>query len=306
MGSLRSSLDSLGLPFSVREKFLSEADAARNSSQATTKPRKDCRALLQDEAVFFDRCQQGIAHRKMKLSAQLCGNHHTTLVANRDSRILLWVHESIVTHHVERGIVGVMSEYDPLFGQTSLQESEALDDLEPIRDRFLAASRPFLRSPWTWVGWAIVLPGVALATPWAFELRGPAGVLFAWSIAILLGGAVEVAAIRRGPQRSGTSALARWALSAQGNLSVVAVLLSGLLVWFELPFLLPGVWLLLLGHSFYVLGGVSFPPLRIYGLIFQAGGVAALWPDGAPLLAFALAAFFGNAWMALAIWRARS
>ncbi len=85
-----------------------------------------------------------------------------------------------------------------------------------------------------------------------------------------------------------------------------AVLLSALLVWFELPFLLPGVWLLLLGHSFYVLGGVSFPPLRIYGLIFQAGGVAALWPDGAPLLAFALAAFFGNAWMALAIWRARS
>jgi hypothetical protein len=149
----------------------------------------------------------------------------------------------------------------------------------------------------------VVLPVAALLTPRFLAWRGPAGVLMTWSTAILVGGAVEILAIRRGARGAPSTTLASWILRLQGNLSLVALLLSALLIWQDLAWTLPGVWLLLLGHSFYGLGGFSFPGFRLYGLIFQTGGVAALWPGGAPLVAFALTAAVGNLWMAIAVWR---
>lgn len=193
------------------------------------------------------------------------------------------------------------SEYEPLFSPRT-----GPDDLEPVRERFRAASRPFLRSPWSWFAWAVLLPAAALATPMVFRSFGPAGVLFAWSGAILLGGAVEIVAIRRAGRDvsgSGGGTLAAWALRVQGNLSFVALALSAVLVWQDLAWVLPGLWLLLLGHSFYILGGLAFDPMRVCGLVYQVGGLVALWPDGAPLAAFALATAAGNLWMGIGVWR---
>lgn len=193
------------------------------------------------------------------------------------------------------------SEYEPLFSPRT-----GADDFEPVRDRFRAASRPFLRSPWSWFAWAVVLPAVALATPSVFRAFGPAGVLFAWSAAILLGGAVEIAAIRRSGQGfGGSTPLAGWVLRVQGNLSLVALALSALLVWMDVAWALPGLWLLLLGHSFYVLGGLAFDPFRTCGVLFQLGGVAALWPGGYPLAIFALTVAAGSAWVGVGVWRER-
>jgi hypothetical protein len=180
------------------------------------------------------------------------------------------------------------------------------DDLEPVRDLFRTASRPFLRSPISWLTWAILLPGAALATPWIYGRFGPAGVLFAWSAVILLGGAVEVTMIRRSGRKEMGSTLAAWVLRLQGNLSFVALALSALLVWQDLAWALPGLWLLLLGHSFYMLGGLAFPPFRACGLIYQLGGLIALWPGGNPLLAFAAATAVGNLWMGIGVWRERA
>lgn len=190
------------------------------------------------------------------------------------------------------------SEYDDFFAPATGE-----DDLEPVRERFRSASRPFLSSPWPWLAWAVLLPGLALATPAVLRAFGPAGVLFAWSAAILIGGAAEMLAIRRAGARG--SPLATWAFRVQGNLSVVAVLLSILLLWQDTAWALPGLWLLLLGHSFYMLGGLTFLSLRLCGLLYQLGGVVALWPYGSPLLAFAVATAAGNLWMAVAVWRER-
>ena len=205
------------------------------------------------------------------------------------------------------------SEYDPLFSPAPAGE----DDLATVRELFRAASAPYLRSPWSWLTWALVLPAAAMATSWVLSegaggtlRRGiggiggrPAIVLLLWSCAILLGGAVEIAAIRRARGTARATPLAAWALRLQGNLSLVALVLSFLLVWQDLAWTLPGLWLLLLGHSFYVLGGLSFEPYRAYGLIYQVGGIAALWPGGAPLGVFALTAAVGNLWMGYAVWR---
>lgn len=196
-----------------------------------------------------------------------------------------------------------MTEYDPLFSSSRA----GIDDLEPVRERFRAASRPFLRSPISWFAWSALLPGAALATPLALRLAGPSGVLFTWSGTILLGGAIEFLGIRGQSGRSiPTGTLAAWVLRLQGNLSLIALALSVLLVWQDLAWTLPGLWLLLLGHSFYMLGGLAFEPMRVCGLIYQIGGVAALWPDGYPLEVFAVATATGNLWMGLAVWRERA
>jgi hypothetical protein len=52
-----------------------------------------------------------------------------------------------------------------------------------------------------------------------------------------------------------------------------------------------------------MLGGLAFPPFRACGLIYQLGGVIALWPGGNPLLAFAAATAVGNLWMGIGVWR---
>jgi len=195
-----------------------------------------------------------------------------------------------------------MGEYDPLLPI----EAQANDDLERARDLFAGASRPFLVSPWPWLAWAALLPLAALATPPVLAAGlGGFGVLGLWSAAILLGGAVELVGIRRGHRRHGRTPLAGWALSIQGNLSLVAILLSLALLWADLGRLLPGVWLLLLGHSFFLMGSLAFPPFRIYGIVYQLGGAVALWPGGIdPLAVFAVATATGNLWMAWSVWRA--
>jgi hypothetical protein len=196
------------------------------------------------------------------------------------------------------------SEYDPLIPD----RPEVEDDLSPVQERFRRASGPYLRSPWSWLAWAVVLPAAAFATPLEIRAGGPAAVLAGWSVAILLGGAVEVAAILRSGgagERAGRTPLAAWVLRVQGNLSLAALALSILLVWQDLAWALPGLWLLLLGHSLYLLGGLAFPPMRTCGAIFQIGGLAALWPRLDPLLAFAAATAAGNLWMALQVWRLR-
>jgi hypothetical protein len=121
---------------------------------------------------------------------------------------------------------------------------------------------------------------------------------------ILLGGAVEIVAIRRaGGGLGGSTPLASWVLRLQGNLSLVAVALTALLVWQDAAWAIPGVWLLLLGHSFYMLGGFAFEPFRTCGILYQLGGLASLWPGGAPLIAFAATTAIGNLWVGLGVWR---
>jgi hypothetical protein len=221
------------------------------------------------------------------------------------------------------------SEYEPLFAE----RRTASADLATVQELFKAASGPYLRSFWSWLAWAVVLPAAALVTPLALSRLGPSGTLLTWSAAILIGGAIEMAAIRGAARRdaaaaapaaagdadaaegwaapaeepgraaAGRSPLATWALRTQGNLSLVALVLSLLLLWQDLAWALPGLWLLLLGHSFYLLGGIAFRPFRAYGLLYQLGGVAALWPGGAPLPVFALTTAAGNLWISYAVWR---
>lgn len=191
------------------------------------------------------------------------------------------------------------SEYDPLFAR------EGGEDLAQAQELFGRASAAYLSFPWSWVAWALLLPGAALATPAALEESGGAGVLALWSGAILVGGIVEGTGIWRGRGRHGATSLGGWVLRSQGNLSLVALLLSVALVVVGQSQLLPGLWLLLLGHNFYGLGGLAFPPLRVYGIWYQVFGALALFPWFAePLRLFAAATFVGNLWVAWAVGRA--
>jgi len=202
----------------------------------------------------------------------------------------------------------VPSEYDPLF---SSSDEEAVDpatsDLERVRSQFESASRPYLESPWSWLSWAVVLPGTALAHPAVLRSFGFQGVVLLWSLAILGGGVIELGTVfRQRPRRlRPSSPLATWVFRMQGNLSIVAFALSVLLVWQGLAWVLPGVWLLLVGHSFYLLGGLAFRPFRLYGLAFQTAGLWALWPGGSPLSIFAGVTAAANLWMAYRVWALR-
>jgi hypothetical protein len=197
------------------------------------------------------------------------------------------------------------SEYDPV--RTTIDDPLAEDDLERVRDHFEAASRPYLSQPWSWLAWSLILPAAALVTPAVLQSTGGLGTLLLWTAAVLVGGLIEAVLILRARRRrAASSTLAAWVLRAQGNLSVVALLLSIAVVWQDLAWLLPGLWLLLLGHSLYSLGGLASPALRVGGLVYQVGGALAVWPHGRGLTLFAAATFLGNLWVAWSIWRARS
>ena len=197
------------------------------------------------------------------------------------------------------------SAYDPLFARSDAPQAgseHSQGDLERARSEFRAASRPFLRTSLSWLAWGVVLPTASLLTPLAFRRSAESGVLLLWSCAVLVGGALELAALSRSRAVGSATPLASWALRVQGNLSLVAVLLSAALVWADAASLLPGLWLLLLGHSLFVLGGLAFPPMRTAGVIYQLGGAVALWPSGTSLIALAVATAAGNLWMAWSIW----
>ena len=193
------------------------------------------------------------------------------------------------------------SEYDPVFGRPG--DERAGGDLESVQAVFERAAAPYLSSPLPWVVWGIALPGAALATRWALDAWGARGVLLLWSLTILAAGAIEAAAYARRRRRAEASTLARWALRAQANLSLTGALVSIALLLAGQGRLLPALWLLLLGHSLYGLGGLASPPLRRCGLIYQLGGLAALLLAGREDLVFAAATAAGNLQVALALWR---
>lgn len=195
------------------------------------------------------------------------------------------------------------SEYDPL-GRTG-DDPLAVDDLERARELFEGAGRPYLSQAGSWLAWAAILPGAALGTPATLGRFGGLGVLLLWSLAVIVGGGIEAAQILRSRRSAAaaTSTLASWVLRIQGNLSLVAVLLSVALIWQGAAWLLPGLWLLLLGHSFYAVGGLAAPALRTSGLMYQAGGILAVWPHGHALAIFAATTAIANLWVAVAIAR---
>ena len=193
------------------------------------------------------------------------------------------------------------SEYDPFLAPSRVRHESS--NLDAARGLFGEASRPYLTSPLPWAAWAAILPAAALLTRFAERRFGWTGVLLLWSFAILAGGAVELGALRRTATETVSTPLASWAFGVQGNLSLVCIALSFLLLWFEQAWALPGLWLLLLGHSLVTIGGLSFLPMRQAGLLYQIGGAAALWPRGQPLLVLAATTCVANLWMALAIRR---
>lgn len=195
-----------------------------------------------------------------------------------------------------------MSVYDPLIPEPSAHDAR---DLERVRGEFEKASRPFLGSAATWLAWAILLPGAALITR-QLPADAFAPTLLVWSAAILLGGAVEGVAIYRRAQKHAPTPLGSWVLRSQGNLSLVAMALSALLVWLEVAWAIPGLWLLLLGHSLYLIGGLAFAPFKLSGLTYQVGGAVALLPLGFSLETFAATTAVANLWMAISIHRHRA
>ncbi|MEM7050936.1 MAG: hypothetical protein AAF604_14805 [Acidobacteriota bacterium] len=189
------------------------------------------------------------------------------------------------------------SAYDPVFTGTSTDDS-----LERVQARFEEASEPYLRSPFNWLAWSVLLPAAALLTPTAQRGFGVSGPLLLWSLAVLLGGAVEGLLIfPRAPRQGKHRSLSAWVFRLQGNISLVAAALSALLLWSGLAWAVPALWLLLLGHSFYGIGGLSVTAFRTYGLIYQAAGFAALWPSGWSLHIFAAGTLVANLWMAWSV-----
>lgn len=193
------------------------------------------------------------------------------------------------------------SEYDPIPPRPPLSDEPT--DLDRAQALFAGSAVGYLRSPWSWWTWSLLLPIAALLTREVYPVAGPLPTLVLWSVVILVGGTVEGALILSGSERTARTPLAGWVLRTQGNLSLVAVALSGLLLWRDLAEFLPAVWLLLIGHSFYSVGRLAFRPLRDAGVLFQLCGLAALLPLTDGLLVFAVCFFVGCAWIGAGVYR---
>lgn len=191
--------------------------------------------------------------------------------------------------------------YDPVFPETPGGEGDE-EGLAALQS-FERASRAYLASPVPWIGWALILPAAALLTVPAGRALGAGGVVGLWSVAILVGGGVEAVALVRARRRRSPGVLGGWAMAVQGNLSLVALALSLALWAAGAVRLLPALWLLVLGHSFFALGGLSLRELRRAGVLYQLGGLAALFPRVPALEVLAVVTLLGNLWVAVGIWR---
>jgi len=192
------------------------------------------------------------------------------------------------------------SEYEPAFGATPVDDAAA-DDLARVRQAFELASQPYLSTPVSWFAWAVLLPLAALTSARAAAIAGPRGLVLLWSLTILVGGLIEGRAMLAARRQGRRSPLGGWAMALQGNLSAVGAALSAALVALDAARLLPGLWLLLLGHSFFALGGLALPAMRRAGLLYQLGGVAALLPGLPTAAIFAASTALGNLWIGLAV-----
>lgn len=191
------------------------------------------------------------------------------------------------------------SEYDPLRAREPL--ASGASDLDRVRAAFARAAAGYLSSPWPWVCWAVVLPLAALRTEAVAEAAGPLAVLLLWSSAILLAGAVEGVTLWRSRDRRVASDVTRWVFRGQGNLSLAAILLTAALAWRGAYDLVPGVWLLLIGHSFFSVGALAKSALRRGGLLYQVGGAISLFPRFDSLLVFAVTAALANGVIAVSL-----
>jgi hypothetical protein len=195
------------------------------------------------------------------------------------------------------------SEYDPLRPRQPL--SGEASDLDKVQALFAGAASGYVSSPWPWVCWAIVLPAAAMMTTEVATVVGPLAVLLLWSIAILVAGAVEAFSMRRARNTAGRSDITGWVFKGQGNLSLIAIVLTGALAWQRLYDFLPAVWLLLIGHSFFAVGGLASNALKRGGLLYQIGGVVSLLPWFESLDVFAAATALANGTIAASLFLRR-
>ena len=94
--------------------------------------------------------------------------------------------------------------------------------------------------------------------------------------------------MRRARKSAVRSEISRWVFRAQGNLSLIAIALTVVVVFNGAFRYLPGIWLLLIGHSFFAVGGLASNALRRSGLLYQAGGAVSLLPWLDSLAVFAV------------------
>ena len=159
--------------------------------------------------------------------------------------------------------------------------------------------------PWPWLAWAVILPSAALLTPplAAAAGSGSTAVLLLWSVAILIGGAIEGIAMRRSREETGRSEISGWVFKTQGNLSLIAIALTVVVIVDGAYRYLPGIWLLLIGHSFFAVGALASNALKRSGLLYQAGGLISLLPWLDSLTVFAVTTALANLAVAAALLR---
>ena len=98
------------------------------------------------------------------------------------------------------------------------------------------------------------------------------------------------------------SDITRWVFRGQGNLSLIAIVLTAALAWQRMYEFLPAVWLLLIGHSFFAIGGLAATALKRGGLLYQVGGVISLLPWFGSLTVFAVTTAIANLTIAVSLW----
>ena len=195
------------------------------------------------------------------------------------------------------------SEYDPIRPRQPL--AGGASDLDTVQALFSRAAAGYLHSPWPWLSWAIVLPFAALMTADVAAGGGPIAVLLLWSATILLAGAVEAVTMWRSRKALVPSDITRWVLKGQGNLSLIAIAITAAMAWHRMYDFLPAVWLLLIGHSFFSIGGLSSNALKRGGVLYQVGGVISLLPWFGSLSVFAATTALANLTIAVSLWLRR-
>ena len=158
-----------------------------------------------------------------------------------------------------------------------MEQQEAIDQIQLIRDMMHKASQKFFFSPWQWVEWGVVVIIGGALTHWRLAIGDTVHISTVWIGVLIVGGTLEGVAWILDGQRRGLDPFSPFMLQIWGVLSCLLIpstIFTVVLAQLGLPLYIVGTWLTTIGAAMFMLVLLGErKELVLFGLLMLVCGI---------------------------------